>query len=222
MKAEQRNELLYQALETELGGVEIYTTALTCAVNENLKKEWQEYLARIIHEQREEGRKLYRTVRQRIMNMTNSDEVKKKEREPQATTGQQRGLRARGDGRLPTDVGATAKREKTFCEEGTITPRTGRAAPRVSWPVARNTRAKGNANGSRTSTRRVDCETMAATFKSCSRERIELRPAQLRCQRGDLGAQRMEEAHKPPRVPASERSWPQTSNRRGDRPAGRF
>src|ERR1700752_5273711 len=44
MKAEQRNELLYQALETELGGVEVYTTALTCAVNEDLKKEWQEYL----------------------------------------------------------------------------------------------------------------------------------------------------------------------------------
>jgi len=44
MKAEQRNELLYQALETELGGVRVYTTALSCAVNEDLKKEWQEYL----------------------------------------------------------------------------------------------------------------------------------------------------------------------------------
>ena len=44
MKTEQRNELLYQALETELGGVEVYTTALSCAVNEDLKKEWQEYL----------------------------------------------------------------------------------------------------------------------------------------------------------------------------------
>jgi len=44
MKAEQRNELLYQALETELGGVQIYTTAVSCAVNEDLKKEWQEYL----------------------------------------------------------------------------------------------------------------------------------------------------------------------------------
>jgi rubrerythrin len=42
MKAEQRNELLYQALETELGGVQVYTTALSCAVNEDLKKEWQE------------------------------------------------------------------------------------------------------------------------------------------------------------------------------------
>ena len=44
MKADQRNELLYQALETELGGVQVYTTALSCAVNEDLKKEWQEYL----------------------------------------------------------------------------------------------------------------------------------------------------------------------------------
>lgn len=44
MKTEQRNELLYQALETELGGVEVYTTALSCAVNQDLKKEWQEYL----------------------------------------------------------------------------------------------------------------------------------------------------------------------------------
>ncbi len=44
MKTEQRNELLYQALETELGGVQIYTMALSCAVNKDLKKEWQEYL----------------------------------------------------------------------------------------------------------------------------------------------------------------------------------
>jgi len=38
------HELLYQALETELGGVEIYKNAITCAVNKDLKKEWQEYL----------------------------------------------------------------------------------------------------------------------------------------------------------------------------------
>jgi len=44
MNREQVNELLYQALETELGGVEVYTTALTCAVNKDLKKEWDEYL----------------------------------------------------------------------------------------------------------------------------------------------------------------------------------
>ena len=40
----QVNELVYQALETELGGVQVYETALRCAVNDDLKKEWQEYL----------------------------------------------------------------------------------------------------------------------------------------------------------------------------------
>ncbi|MDQ3474050.1 MAG: hypothetical protein M3447_09960 [Acidobacteriota bacterium] len=38
------NELLYQALETEKGGVQIYTTALRCATNQDLKEEWQKYL----------------------------------------------------------------------------------------------------------------------------------------------------------------------------------
>jgi hypothetical protein len=37
-------ELLYQALETEKGGVQIYTTALRCAVNADLKEEWNKYL----------------------------------------------------------------------------------------------------------------------------------------------------------------------------------
>lgn len=37
------HELLYQALETELGGVEVYEAALSCARNDDLKKEWQEY-----------------------------------------------------------------------------------------------------------------------------------------------------------------------------------
>ena len=36
MNKGQVNELLYQALETELGGVQIYTKALTCAVNPDL------------------------------------------------------------------------------------------------------------------------------------------------------------------------------------------
>jgi len=37
-------DLLYQALETEKGGVQIYTTALRCAVNKDLKEEWNKYL----------------------------------------------------------------------------------------------------------------------------------------------------------------------------------
>ncbi|HET8819762.1 MAG TPA: hypothetical protein VFM73_09500 [Xanthomonadaceae bacterium] len=40
----QLNELIYQALETELGGVQVYETALRCAVNEDLRKELGEYL----------------------------------------------------------------------------------------------------------------------------------------------------------------------------------
>ena len=44
MKDEQVRELLYQALETELGGVQIYTTAIRCAENDDLKEEWEKYL----------------------------------------------------------------------------------------------------------------------------------------------------------------------------------
>lgn len=44
MKKEQLNELLFQALETELGGVQVYTTALRCVENEELKEEWEKYL----------------------------------------------------------------------------------------------------------------------------------------------------------------------------------
>jgi rubrerythrin len=44
MKAEQLNQLLYEALETEMGGVQVYKTAIHCAVNEELKGEWKEYL----------------------------------------------------------------------------------------------------------------------------------------------------------------------------------
>ncbi len=44
MKDEQVRELLYQGLETEIGGVQIYTTATRCAENQDLKEEWEEYL----------------------------------------------------------------------------------------------------------------------------------------------------------------------------------
>ena len=48
----QLHELLYQALETERGGIKIYETALTCAQNEDLKEEWEEYLEQTrTHEQ---------------------------------------------------------------------------------------------------------------------------------------------------------------------------
>ena len=38
-------DLVYEALETELGGVEIYRAALKCADNGDLRNEWQKYLA---------------------------------------------------------------------------------------------------------------------------------------------------------------------------------
>jgi rubrerythrin len=44
MKDEQVRELLYQMLETEKGGVQVYTHAIQCAENEDLKEEWEEYL----------------------------------------------------------------------------------------------------------------------------------------------------------------------------------
>jgi hypothetical protein len=44
MNSEQFNQLLYEALETEIGGVQVYQNAIECAVNEDLKEEWQKYL----------------------------------------------------------------------------------------------------------------------------------------------------------------------------------
>ena len=43
-RSEGLKELLCQALETEQGGIRVYQTALRCAVNPELKKEWEEYL----------------------------------------------------------------------------------------------------------------------------------------------------------------------------------
>jgi rubrerythrin len=43
MKVDQLHELLYQAFETELGGVEVYATALRCVQNDDLREEWEKY-----------------------------------------------------------------------------------------------------------------------------------------------------------------------------------
>jgi len=45
----QIHELLYQALETEKGGLQVYQTAIQCAANEDLKEEWEEYLEQTQH-----------------------------------------------------------------------------------------------------------------------------------------------------------------------------
>jgi hypothetical protein len=44
METKQVEELVLQSLEHEKGGVAVYTTAVSCAVNEALKGEWQRYL----------------------------------------------------------------------------------------------------------------------------------------------------------------------------------
>jgi rubrerythrin len=37
-------DLLYQALQTEQGGIKVYEQAITCAINDDLKEEWTKYL----------------------------------------------------------------------------------------------------------------------------------------------------------------------------------
>jgi hypothetical protein len=57
MKNEQLNQLLYEALETEMGGVQVYETAIRCAVNKDLKEEWEEY-----HEQTQKHEQIVRDL----------------------------------------------------------------------------------------------------------------------------------------------------------------
>jgi rubrerythrin len=40
----QLNELLYQALETEIGGIQVYENAIACAINDDLRNQFNEYL----------------------------------------------------------------------------------------------------------------------------------------------------------------------------------
>lgn len=47
----QLKDLLLQMMETELGGEQVYRKALTCAINEDLKKEWEEYLEETLNHQ---------------------------------------------------------------------------------------------------------------------------------------------------------------------------
>src|SRR6202451_1427018 len=44
MKQDQVKELLLQSLEHERGGIQVYETALQCALNNDLKGEWEKYL----------------------------------------------------------------------------------------------------------------------------------------------------------------------------------
>jgi rubrerythrin len=49
MKQEQMHELLLQSLEHEKGGIEVYETAIECAINEDLHEEWSKYLEETRH-----------------------------------------------------------------------------------------------------------------------------------------------------------------------------
>lgn len=44
MNEPQLKELILQSLEHEMGGVKVYETAIACAVNDDLRAEWTEYL----------------------------------------------------------------------------------------------------------------------------------------------------------------------------------
>jgi rubrerythrin len=44
MNKQQVNELVLQSLEQEIGGIQVYETALKCAINEDLRDEWKKYL----------------------------------------------------------------------------------------------------------------------------------------------------------------------------------
>jgi rubrerythrin len=57
LNQEQLTDLIYQALETEMGGVLVYETALECVQNEDLKEEFEKY-----HEETERHVKLMREV----------------------------------------------------------------------------------------------------------------------------------------------------------------
>ena len=54
----QMHELLYQALETEQGGIKVYEAAIASAVNDDLRNEWTEYL--------EQTRQHERTLRETL------------------------------------------------------------------------------------------------------------------------------------------------------------
>ncbi|MEX2418967.1 MAG: hypothetical protein WD652_01175 [Acidimicrobiia bacterium] len=51
MNREHLNELLYQAIETELAGEKLYRAAIVSAVNTDLAKEWKTYLEETLQHQ---------------------------------------------------------------------------------------------------------------------------------------------------------------------------
>jgi Domain of unknown function (DUF892) len=52
VKKERVTQLLYEALETEKGGQEIYRAAIECAEHPELKEEWEKYLAETVNHEK--------------------------------------------------------------------------------------------------------------------------------------------------------------------------
>lgn len=52
MNDKQVKELLYQALETEIGGQQVYQAAIECAQEKELQEEWQKYLEETTNHER--------------------------------------------------------------------------------------------------------------------------------------------------------------------------
>ena len=50
--SQQLNDLVIQMMETELGGEQVYRTAIACDINPDLKKEWEEYLEETLTHQK--------------------------------------------------------------------------------------------------------------------------------------------------------------------------
>lgn len=68
MNQEQLERLLGEALETEMGGAEIYQAALQCAQNQELRAEWEKY-----RDQTEEHAQILRNVCRRLGVDTDQD-----------------------------------------------------------------------------------------------------------------------------------------------------
>jgi hypothetical protein len=49
LNGDQVRELVLQALQTEQGGIEVYETAVECAMNDDLREEWSKYLEQTRH-----------------------------------------------------------------------------------------------------------------------------------------------------------------------------
>ena len=60
MKQEQLAELLYQGLETEKGGIQVYKTALKCVQNDDLREEWEEVPRADAEPRADHARRLHR------------------------------------------------------------------------------------------------------------------------------------------------------------------